>query len=131
MGKLATHKCKVGSYRSSYTEINLKPITDLNGRLEILKLLEESTRQKHLNQWYCSDCLGVRIKFSKKNEEQNQNLTNTMASNVEASVNQGNSQQSGEIVTVTEGEKVLDNYSSEKGLIPRLSKALKTVQATN
>lgn len=54
-----------------------------------------------------------------------------MAPNVEASVNQGNSQRSGEIVTVTEGEKILDNYSSEKGLIPRLSKALKTVQATN
>lgn len=38
-------KVKVDSYRLSYTKINSKPITDLNGRLEVLKLLEESTSQ--------------------------------------------------------------------------------------
>lgn len=55
-------------------------------------------------------------------------MINAMTSNLNASVfkRKENSQQRGKTVTVTEGEKILDSYSSEKGLISRLSKELKT-----
>lgn len=96
-------------------------ITLINHIGKTVKLLEESTG-KHLRQWYYSDFFFLAIIL--KRWEMKPSLTNAMASNLKASVfkRKGNSQQSGETVTVTEGEKILDNCSSEKGLISRLSK---------
>lgn len=67
---------------------------------------------------------------SSKDGKQNWNVINAMTSNLNASVfkRKENSQQRGKTVTVTEGEKILDSYSSEKGLISRLSKELKTTK---
>lgn len=111
-------KFKVDNYCSSCTKINSKPIRDLNDRLEILKLLEESTRHTLdtlVLQWLF---WGGRDRIFKKNVKQNQNLTNTTTSNIKAAVYQEYSRRSGDILTVTEGEKILDNYSSEKDWYP-------------